>query len=145
MIIRVSPSLNEDNTAFWTGGSDGELRIAQCNECALYLHPPAPVCRRCRAMNVSYPAVPGTGRVAAFTVNRHLWNPGDDEPYVVAMGELDIQPDLRITTNIIGCPVDEVYIGMPVEVTFERVGEGWLPLFRPAASPAAAASVSEED
>jgi hypothetical protein len=32
VIARVDPSLDEDNTAFWTGGADGELRIAQSNE-----------------------------------------------------------------------------------------------------------------
>jgi uncharacterized OB-fold protein len=95
-------------------------------------------------MNVSYPAVSGTGQVATFTINRHSWNRGDDEPYVVAMVELDVQPGLRITTNIIGCPVDEVYIGMPVEVTFERAGDAWIPLFHPAASRVGAGTLSGE-
>ena len=35
-------------------------------------------------------------------------------------------------TNIVECPVDDVEVGMPVEVTFRRMSdEISLPLFRP--------------
>jgi uncharacterized OB-fold protein len=36
-------------------------------------------------------------------------------------------------TNIVGCAPDEVYVGMPVEVTFDEHDDVWLPLFRPRA------------
>jgi uncharacterized OB-fold protein len=44
------------------------------------------------------------------------------------------QDDLRLTTNIVGCPPDEVVIGMPVQVIFEahEQEEVWIPLFQPA-------------
>jgi uncharacterized protein len=39
---------------------------------------------------------------------------------------------LRLITNIVGCSVDEVRIGMPVEVTFEDRSETvTVPQFRP--------------
>ena len=62
--------------------------------------------------------------------------PGFDEPYVVAqINPVEAQRDtVRITANIRGCDVRDVYIGMPVEVIFEDVDERVsLPQFRPSA------------
>jgi uncharacterized protein len=43
-----------------------------------------------------------------------------------------------LTTNIVNCPVDDVYIGMPVRVTFEAhpAEDIWLPMFEPVDRPA---------
>jgi uncharacterized OB-fold protein len=57
---------------------------------------------------------------------------GFDAPYVVALVELEEQPGLRLTTNIVGCQVDDVTIGMPVVVEFEDRGDVSLPQFGPA-------------
>ncbi|EHB58637.1 protein of unknown function DUF35 [Mycolicibacterium rhodesiae JS60] len=122
---------------FWTGGEQGRLLIMRCHSCRRYFHPPAPVCWRCRSFDVSPEAVSGKATVAAYTINRQPWIPGFDPPYIVAMVEIDEQPDLRLITNVIGVDIDHVAIGMPVEVDFEAwpvTGEGttvWVPLFRP--------------
>jgi uncharacterized OB-fold protein len=75
--------------------------------------------------------VSGRGVVHTFTVNVHPWQPGLEVPYVIAIVELAEQEALRLTTNIIDCPPSDVYIGMPVEVTFEHVEDVYLPMFRP--------------
>jgi uncharacterized OB-fold protein len=64
-------------------------------------------------------------------VNYQQWVPGLEVPYVFAAVELIEQPELYVFTNIIGCPVEEVRIGMNVEVVFERHDEVYLPMFRP--------------
>jgi len=57
---------------------------------------------------------------------------------VVAIVELDEQPGLRLTTNIVHCAPDDVKIGMRVRVLFEDLGEDvYLPLFEPASGGAA--------
>ena len=67
-----------------------------------------------------------------FTVNRHTYRPEVPPPYVVALVELDEQPGLRLTTNVVNCHVDEVEIGMRVRVVFERAGDDvWVPVFEP--------------
>lgn len=77
--------------------------------------------------------VSGRGRVATFTVNHQPWTPELAEPYIVAIIELEEQAGLRFLSNIIGCPPDEVEIGMPVRVVFEQVEDVWIPLFERAA------------
>ena len=50
---------------------------------------------------------------------------------MVAIVALPEQDDFRLTTNIVGCEPDEVFIGMEVEVEFEDYDGVWLPYFHP--------------
>lgn len=80
--------------------------------------------------------------MAAYTVNRQPWIPGLDPPYIVAMVELEDEPDVRLITNVVDVSRDDIHVGLPVEVFFEDWTEPtgdpdshvWLPLFRPARS-----------
>ncbi len=126
---RALPRLGPVNRPFWTGGARGELRITCCGDCGTFIHPPQPVCRRCLSENVAPKAVAGTGVVDTFTVNHQVWAPGQDVPYVIARVALDGAPGVYLTTNIVGCPPDEVDIGDRVRVTFEQHDEIYIPLF----------------
>ena len=126
------PQVGDDNRAFWTGGRDGELRIARCEDCGYYVHPPSPRCPRCLSENVEPSPVSGRGRVYTYTINRRAWSPGFEVPYVIAIVQLDEQPDLRLMTNIVGCDPDHVAIDMPVRVEFREQGDVFTPVFRPA-------------
>lgn len=129
---RKLPALTPDTAPFWQGGAEGVLRMHHCDDCARWFHPPAPVCPRCGGFAVAPRAVSGRGTVASFTVNHQAWTPELKAPYVVAVVELDEQPGLRFVSNVVGCPPDEVRIGLPVRVTFERHEDVWLPLFEKA-------------
>jgi uncharacterized OB-fold protein len=137
--LRLPPSPTAESRAFWTGGQNGELLITRCHGCEHFFHPPGPACWRCRSTDVAPEPVSGKATVAAFTVNRQTWIPGFEPPYVVAMVELEDEPDVRLITNVVDVPVDQVRVGMAVEVFFEdwtaaSGGESsrvWIPLFRP--------------
>jgi uncharacterized OB-fold protein len=128
---RVLPAPTSESSAFWRGGATGSLMIYRCGKCSRWFHPPAPVCFRCRSNDVAAEPVSPRATVATFSINRHAWYPGFPPPYVVAIVELDEQPDVRLTTNIVGCPPEDVYIGQPVEVDFEPWDDVWIPVFRP--------------
>ncbi len=133
--FRVLPRLTDRNRPFWTGGEKGELRFLRCRRCATYVHPPAPVCPLDRGKDLAWEAVSGRATVAAVTINHKQWMPGPEVPYAVAIVEIAEQPSVRLTTNIVGCPPEEVRIGMPVRVVFEHhpdpAGDVWIPLFEP--------------
>jgi acetyl-CoA acetyltransferase len=76
-------------------------------------------------------AVSGHGTVAAYTINYHQWLPGMPPPYAIAIVSLDEDHRVRITSNVIKCPLDEVRVGMRVQVEFEDQGDVWIPLFVP--------------
>jgi uncharacterized protein len=126
------PQINDENRAFWTSGRDGELQIARCSDCGYWIQPPSPRCPQCLGSDVAPQPVSGHGTVYTYTINRREWSPGLQVPYVIAIVQLDEQADLRLMTNIVGCDVDEVAIGLPVQVEFREQGDAYVPVFRPA-------------
>jgi uncharacterized protein len=128
--FRVLPALDFANEFFWTSGKDGVLRFLHCAECDEYIHPPVPYCPKCDSDRPAPAAVSGRATVHSFTVNHQAWD-GTTDPYVIALVAIDEQPDVRLTTNIVGCAIDDVEIGMPVEVVFVDHDPIYLPLFRP--------------
>ena len=133
--FRILPRLTPQNEFFWTSGADGRLRFLRCSTCRCFVHPPAPICPFCLTKTLSPEVVSGRATVATFTVNHQPWIPGFDPPYVVAMVEIDEQPSVRLTTNIVGCRPEEVRIGLPVQVRFEHHDDVWIPLFEPVSAP----------
>lgn len=128
---RILPPITEHNRAFWTGGANGMLMIQRCVTCRRWVYPPQATCPDDGGALVAEP-VSGRGSVFTYTVNRHVYHPAVPPPYVVAIVELDEQPDLRFTTNIVNCAPETVQIGMRVKVVFEKHGEVFVPVFEPA-------------
>lgn len=128
---RNLPVLKDSSRFFWTSGADGHLRFCRCENCGHYGHPPTPACPVCRSRAVSPAPVSGLATVASFTINRQAWEEGLESPYVVALVELDEQEGLRLTTNIVGCAPEAVFIGQRVRVIFDHREDVWLPLFTP--------------
>ena len=97
---RVLPRLDAENRFFWTSGADGQLRLMRCQECASFVHPPHPVCRKCLSEKVAPEVVAGTGTVDTFTVNHQAWRPGLDVPYVIARVAIDGAPGVVLTERV---------------------------------------------
>lgn len=129
--MRQLPALEPETAFFWTGGAESQLKICRCAGCGSYIHPPLPNCPECGGAQVSPSPVSGRARVASFTVNHQRWVPGLSVPFVFAAVELVEQAELYVFTNIVGCPVEDVRIGMAVGVVFEQHGDIFLPMFQP--------------
>jgi uncharacterized OB-fold protein len=127
---RQLPELEPETEFFWTAGATGQLLIARCQSCELYIHPPLPRCSRCGG-DVAPAPVSGLGRVATYSVNMQPWLPGMKVPFVFAAVELEEQAQLYVMTNIIDSPIEAVHIGMPVAVSFEQHEDVYLPMFHP--------------
>jgi uncharacterized OB-fold protein len=131
---RVLPELTPENSDYWTGGEHGELRVYRCQDCRGWVHPPTRGCWRCHSLRVAPEVASGRGEVAAYTINQHPWLPDFPPPYIIALVEMAESPDVRFTTNIVDCDIEDVAVGMPVEVVFEHLDDVWIPLFRPVAA-----------
>lgn len=129
---RILPEVTDQNRHFWCGGEDGKLHMLRCDDCRHVIHPPLPICTQCRSRALSVQALSGEGRVATFTINHQPWFPSLPVPYCVAIVELDEQPGLHLTSNIVNSDLNAIHIGMRVRVRFEQHQEVWLPLFEPA-------------
>lgn len=129
---RPLPVINEMNAYFWKGGADGQLHIMRCRACGTWFHPYQAACRECASSDVAPQATSGRGKILSFTVNHQPWFPGVPVPYVIALVELEEHGPVRLVTNMIGVPIEEVRPGMEVSVYFEQHGDIFVPLFKPA-------------
>ncbi len=128
------PEPNKLTQFYWEHAKRRQLAILRCRDCATFIHPPKPFCRTCQGTNLAPHAASGRGRVYTFTTTHYIYHPAyaGQTPYVVALVELEDDPSVRVISNIVGCPPDQVAIGMPVEVTFEDVTpDVTLPQFMP--------------
>lgn len=126
---RKLPLLTLENRAFWQGGAHGQLLIYRCAMCTRWFHPPAAICPSCSSRDVGPEPVSGRGRVHSFTINFQPWDQAVAAPYVVAIIELDEQPELRFLSNVIGGTPADVTIDMPVRVVFTKCEDVWIPQF----------------
>ncbi len=131
--FRILPKLTPLNEHFWRGGADGKLHLLRCRACEHYIHPPAPLCPECLSKDVAPVEVSGRATVATFTLNHQPWVPAPDHPYCIAIVEIEEDPSIRLTTNIVNCPAEEVTVGLPVRVVFEQHDDVHIPLFEPVA------------
>lgn len=129
------PAPDVDSRPFWEGCRDHELRAQRCGQCGRFRWPPQSFCPECYSWELEWAKLGETGTVYSFVVVHYVSVEAfrEDVPYVVAHITLDGTADrVRLTSNVIGCPWEEVRVGMPVRVVFEDVTpEVTLPKFRP--------------
>jgi hypothetical protein len=117
----LRPAMNRDTAFFWDGARDGELRIQRCTGCGALRHPPGPMCPRCHATGWDHVVAAGHGEVASFVVHHHPPIPGRTTPFVVAV--VALPEGVHVVGNVLDVPPEDVRVGMPVEVTYERVDD----------------------
>jgi uncharacterized OB-fold protein len=126
----LRPVVTRDTAFFWAGTATGELRIQRCAGCGLLRHPPGPMCPRCGATTPGYVVAAGTGEVYSYVVHHHPPVPGKRLPIVVALVEL--AEGVRMVGELLDTPPDEVRVGLPVQVAYQRIDdELTLPAWRP--------------
>jgi uncharacterized OB-fold protein len=135
------PQLNAVTRPFWEAAARGQLTMPRCRDCGAFTWPPLPSCGECGSAALEWTRLSGRGMVYSFTVIRQIvggpsaraFEP--DIPYVVAW--IDLEEGPRLVSNIVGCPIEQVTIGMAVEVVLEQASaEIWLPKFKPLAAAA---------
>lgn len=130
---RPRPVINRDNAGFWEGVGRHRLLIQRCTACGTPRFPWLPGCGACGCPDWDTVESGGEGTVYSYVVMHHPPFPAFDPPYAVALVEL--AEGVRIVSNVVGVPYDEVRIGMPVRLAFRRYDEDVeLPVFRAAAS-----------
>ena len=123
------PELTPENHAFWTGGARGELMIVHCDACDHAIHPPELICPVCLSRQVTPRAALGSGTIHSFTINHQAWLPNLPVPYALAVADLDGEPGVRLTAQLLGVDPDSVAIGQKVRISFVQVEDVWIPQF----------------
>ena len=108
------------------------MALQKCASCGRFRYPPRPLCPHCQSQDARWTAVSGRGQVhVSLVVHRApstAWQ--DDVPYNVSM--IALPEGVRMWSNVIGVPPEEVRIGDGVEITYVDVTKDvTLPRFRP--------------
>ncbi|UXA19259.1 Zn-ribbon domain-containing OB-fold protein [Mycobacterium sp. SMC-4] len=132
---RPLPALTALNRPYWTSGADGVWSLQRCPDCERLIHPPTMRCQYDHAVP-EWVALSGRGVVESWTVNHHPFFPGIPTPYVIAFVNPVEDERVRVLTNLVNVQPEEVFGGMPVQVTFAVGDDGGddvvhLPLFTP--------------
>jgi uncharacterized OB-fold protein/acyl dehydratase len=126
---RPRPGTTHDNLFFFEGAKEHRLLVQRCAACQALRHPPQPRCDRCGSYDWDTLEATGKGTVYSFVVNHYPQVPAFDYP--LPIGLIELAEGTRLVAQIVDCPVEEITIGMPVEVTWIEDGDLTVPAFRP--------------
>jgi uncharacterized OB-fold protein len=127
------PHIDEEMRPWWEATQRHELYVQKCRDCGDVRFHPRALCTNCLSSRTEWLRAKGTGKIYTFTVTYQNQAAGFREslPYVMAWVELD--EGVKMLTNIVDCPPEQVKIDMPVEAVFDDVTpEVTLVKFRPA-------------
>jgi uncharacterized OB-fold protein len=85
-------------------------------------------------MELTPSPVSGDAFLYSFTITRKAFHPWfvDKVPYVIAVVELTEQKSLRMVSNVVDCPTEEINVGMDLRLVFREISPGvTLPQFAP--------------
>jgi hypothetical protein len=134
------PLQDEDGAPFFDYARRGELRMQACANCKRLRFPPRPMCPHCRSTSSTWELMSGKGVVWSFVVPHPPLLPAYQAlaPYNVIVVQLDEEPTLRLTGNLVASPdgaINEVdpasiEIGARVRVVFPPEPDGGVVLPR---------------
>ena len=132
----LMPPIEAENTPFWEGCRNGELRMLRCSETHRLIFPPrsfSPWATKPTEQLPEWVQVSGRGTIWSYVVPHPPLLPyyGERAPYNVILVALDEDPAVRLVGNLLareGGEINEVdpqtiEIGAAVNVVFERIDE----------------------
>ena len=117
---RRPPAQSPSASALWREG-DRNIRFygARCNRCGFVQYPPQPVCVQCRARDDAAPVRLSDQPGRVFTYSMDYLAGTTDTPLVIAV--VDFEPGGRALCMMTDRELDEIHIGMPVEMSFRKL------------------------
>jgi len=122
---------------FFDGALRGRLMLLRCGRCGTYMSPTAylrtprrPRCVTCFSAELEWAPASGGATLYSFAIMHQRYDDAFETPYNIAV--VETEEGVRLTSQVVGCDNDRLRIGMPLEVTFERMSEDVaIPKFRP--------------
>lgn len=127
---RPLPRRTPISAPFFDAARQHRLMLQRCPRDGVFFYPRTR-CPSCLGDDWEWQTMSGSGVVYSFTIDRVGHDPAQRSrlPLVVAIVELEEGP--RMTSNVVGCEVDRVEVGMQVRVDFEDIDGESLVVFRP--------------
>ena len=133
MTTRIEPPVSEASAPFWDASREQRFVLPWSEARGGWLWYPREVDPEHPDSAIEWREASGEGVVYAASV-MHRPGPGRDPadgPYVVAL--IELAEGVRMMSNVVGCPPEDVAVGMPVRLVWEPLADGrHIPQFTPA-------------
>ncbi|HEX5587666.1 MAG TPA: OB-fold domain-containing protein [Acidimicrobiia bacterium] len=130
---RFEPVQTDVSAPFWDATREQRLLLQWCTDCEQPIFYPRAACPACFGSRLEWRPASGNGEVYAVTVDHRpqITTRRTEEQFAVAL--IDLDEGVRMMSNVIGCPPEDVTVGMRVVVAWEPLSDGrHLPQFTPA-------------
>lgn len=128
---RPLPAMEGLTKQFYEWCSRGELRFQRCSQCSTFRHLPRELCAACGSFDWEWARSGGKGTLFTYTIVARALHPAFAHAVPYAAAVLELEEGVRILGNVVDCPPDELRIGMPLRVDFEKQTDSiTLPVFR---------------
>ena len=126
---KQAPVPDELSKPFWDACNERRLIVQHCTACNRMQYPPEETCPHCGSPNnLEWREVSGRGKIHGYCVmyDSRVRLLQADQPFNIAVIELEEDPAIKFFSNLPGTPVDEVLVGASVQVEFQEVAPGQL-------------------
>ena len=126
---KPSPVPDKLSKPFWDACNEQRLIVQTCTACNRMQYPPENTCASCGSdRNLEWREVSGRGKIHGYCVmydsRLRLLQP--NQPFNIAVIELEDDPAIKFFSHLPGTPPDEVPVGARVQVEFEQSATGQL-------------------
>ncbi len=131
-IVAVFP--DQYTEEYWDRIAQGALAFQRCAKCKTFRQPPGPMCGNCSSFDAEWHTVEGKGTIYSWEIVTLALNDAlaDYVPFNIVLVEFPDAPGVRLVTNCIDASKEELSIGMPVEVVYQKYSKVTLPRVRKA-------------
>ena len=120
--IKKQVSINEKLFKLPSPGEEPRLMGVKCKSCGELFFPERTKCIKCFAEEMEEISLSQRGKVYSYTIVHHA-TPGYTGPLPYAVGAVELPGGIVILSPLTQCPLDQLKIGMHVELVLEKLCE----------------------
>jgi uncharacterized OB-fold protein len=129
--LRALPAPDNASRHYWQSAADGKLVVQRCKDCGVFQFYPRALCATC-AGETEWVDASGRGTLHTYTIIRQNRSPAFAALSPYAVGIVELEEGVRMMSNIVDCDVEQLQIGMPLEVLLLKAADDvGLPFWRP--------------
>jgi len=129
--LRALPAPDNASRHYWQSAAEGRLVVQRCTSCGVYQFYPRALCASC-AGETEWVDASGRGTLHTFTVIRQNRSEAFAALSPYAVGIVELEEGVRMMSNIVECDVEELEVGMALEVLILKAADDvGLPFWRP--------------
>ncbi len=128
------PSPTADSQPYWDGLGAHRLMLQSCGACGKRRHYPQPMCDACHSFEVTWIEASRRGTVHSWTETHHPFDASFAAELPITLVTVDLAEGVRLQCRLRDAGLDDLALGLAVEIGFEDVTEELtLPVARLAA------------